>query len=153
MFPKPENIIVENFRGGIKDILGAILREDSENHSNFYELANELKGKTKRETARNIWSFIRGNIRYAPDSGAEVIKSPAKLLYDGVGDCKSMAILAAAILKNLGIKYKYRLVFYDKNKPEQGHIYIVVNDGSKIVIDPVYDKFDKELSYWKKVDV
>ena len=154
VYPKPKKIIVEDFTGGFDDIIGAVLREDQErDHDQFRQLAESLRGKNDRETFRNIWSFVRSKIRYREDQGPEKIKSPARLLNSKVGDCKSMALLSAALVKNLGYPYFFRVTRYNPQTPENGHIYLMaIGKGGAVAIDPVNKVFSNEPKWWRKMD-
>jgi len=153
-FPKAEFRTVSNFRGGFNDIVAEILAEDAEkDHTNFYRLAQSLKGKSQTQTLKNVWAFVRKNVRYIEDGRIEKVKSPARTLADGFGDCKSMALLSGALIKNLGFPYRYRVARYDPNNPEQGHIYVITEaERKKTILDPVHSVFNKEEKFWKKMD-
>ncbi|MEM1323654.1 MAG: transglutaminase domain-containing protein [Bacteroidota bacterium] len=115
------------------------------------EFAPFLRGSNDRATLKNVWRFVRENIRYVRDpEHEEVVKTPGCTLSEGKADCKSMTVLVGSILRALGYDFVYRVAFYDKRTPQQGHIYSVVHlDGEVIVVDPVHDTFDEELHAWK----
>lgn len=137
----------------IEDIVGLILEADRKS-GEFIGDVSGLIGKTDRQTIKNVWSFVRKNVKYREDGGRlEVIKSPRAAIVSGVADCKSMAVMAAAIVRKMGFPYFYRVVFYDKNRPGSGHIYVVVDtENGRVILDPVDPVFDRETSYWKKKD-
>ena len=99
------------------------------------EIAQQLKGENEYNTCRNVWQYIIDNTQYKEDDfGTQFVKTPARLLYDKVGDCKSMSVLAASICTCLGIKGKFRYVGY-KNAKEAHHVFFQTDSG--IAVDPV----------------
>jgi hypothetical protein len=107
-----------------------------------------FEGKNNKETANNIWSFIKHNINYIEDSiSFQDIKLPNRLIKDKKGDCKSFSMLAASILENLGIPYKFAYTSYTNSKTP-GHVYIQTDDG--YIIDAVWNKFNSEKPYTYK---
>lgn len=136
----------------VKDIIDTILRADRMSADFTARFATFLRGSSDRQTLRNIWGFVRKYIRYEKDkAGHEVIKSPGKTWEDRSGDCKSMSVMIGSLVKNLNYKYYYKVVFYDKRYPDQGHIYpvVVLSNGTEVVVDAVHHAFDEELTYWK----
>lgn len=159
---KPSTIILKssmrkerNFRDGdTEDIISTILRMDKEADQYINaDAAKCLKGKDGYETLRNVWRFVKSNVRYKTDRpGKEVVKSPAALFSLKSGDCKSFSISEAALLRALGFKgIRYRFVAYGGNK-EVTHVYIVCKlNGQDVILDAVYHSFDQEEPYtWKK---
>lgn len=140
--------------GDTEDIITTILRMDRESDRYIdVEAAQCLRGKTEYETLRNVWKFVKSNIRYRTDRpGKEVVKSPAALFTLKSGDCKSFSISEAALLRALGFKgIRYRFASYGNNK-EVTHVYIVCRlKGEDVILDAVYNRFDAEEPYtWKK---
>lgn len=103
-----------------------------------------------------LWAYVRSNIPYVPDpAGIQQIKHPARTWEDaerGEGsDCKSMSIFIRFCLYNLGIPHFLRFASYIPSKRIQ-HVYVVaLLDGKEVILDTVYDMFDKEVEYtWKQ---
>lgn len=145
--------------GGTSDIISVVMMAyDIENDDQIKELAHKLQGSTEYETCKNIWQYLIDTIQYRADVGMQQIKSPARLIYDRVGDCKSYSLLTAVILRYLGIQHVFRFVSYDKRK-EATHVYVVVSpskgderSGGVIIIDAVAtvqanQPFNSELKY------
>jgi hypothetical protein len=132
---KPKNetkVIFEN--GKVDDIVKVILLADLKSGECTKKFAKFLKGKTIKETCKNIFNFLKNNIKYIKDiEGVQDIKSPCKTFYDGFADCKSLSIFAASILKNLKIPYKYRLASYSELKIPT-HIYVIALDEKKKIL-------------------
>ena len=98
------------------------------------ELSEHVRGGSEYETCENIWRYVIDNTRYVEDAkGTQFVKTPARLLDDGYGDCKSMAILCASLATCCGIQCSFRFVSFGSSKV--GHVYVVTDSG--INIDPV----------------
>jgi len=132
---KPNNetrVIFEN--GKTEDIVKVILLADLKSKECTKEFAKYLKGRNILETCKNIFYFLKKNIKYIKDKeGIQDVKSPCKTFSDGFADCKSLSIFAASILKNLKIPYKYRLASYSNSKIPT-HIYVVAIDEKKKIL-------------------
>lgn len=105
------------------------------------KIAQQFKGVTEMDTCRNIFDFLKNDIRYVADGSHQKVKLPSALLREKVGDCKSYSLFTGAILSNLGIPWKYVLVSY-REDPTPTHIYVVTDSG--IIIDAVWGKFNSE---------
>lgn len=138
--------------GKTQDIVSAILEADRLNEKQTRDLAPELRGANDMETLRNVWFFVRSNIKYVKDKpGHERIKLPAKTWADRTGDCKSMSVFIAGILKNLKIRCKYRFTAYSAGPVT--HVYVVALLGrQEVILDAVYPRFDEEEPYHHKKD-
>lgn len=115
------------------------------------------------EKCRSVFSYLVKNVSYKLDSyGNQYIKTPARLLKDGNGDCKSLTMFIACCLHCLGVPCKVRFVNYDGGN-QYTHVYPVAVDeyGREIVLDmcetdnqgnPLYNyarpyKRKKDLAY------
>lgn len=105
-------------------------------------IARQFKGTTDRQTALNIFNYLKTKINYKADGNHQKVKLPSALLRTRVGDCKSYALFTAAILTNLKIPYRFTYASYDPNNKEPEHIYITTDSG--FIIDAVYGKFNSE---------
>lgn len=98
-----------------------------------YDAAGRLE---ERQTAYNIWQYVLDHCRYEEDGAfKQLVRSPARLMYDGVGDCKSMAIFCASCLTCLGVPCKFRFVSFTPNSEKASHVYVVTESG--LNVDPV----------------
>lgn len=98
------------------------------------DIAKFLTRSNEYYTCKAIFWYISNKVKYLEDIGEQKIKTPARLLHDGNGDCKSYAIFIASCLRCLGIPAVFRYVsFGDNDIPT--HVYIVTKSG--IIIDPV----------------
>lgn len=113
----------------------------------------------KETIAYNIFAWTNDNIRYKKDpDGQQWVKTPARLIYDGCGDCKSMTILICSVLTLLGVKNKFRFVSYD-HTTNYSHVYpVAIIDGEEIPVDVVAWKqkgyeFGTEVEFTNKKDI
>lgn len=137
------------------DIIAAITSAHHEYLGEYAKFAEKFRGRTDRETAKNIFNFLKKNVVYRIESGnAQTVKSPAALLAQGYGDCKHYSKFAAGILHNLGIPFAYRFASYKYFDRQPGHVFVVIHPGTKkeIWIDPVLPKLDQRKPYFHKID-
>ncbi|MBA4849046.1 hypothetical protein [Emticicia sp. BO119] len=108
-----------------------------------------VKGKSLKETCRNLYSYCRKEFAYHVDpKGKELIRSPYQSWSDrknGI-DCEDYAIIIASTLLELGYSSTLRIVDYGNGWQ---HIYVLVQG---IVIDPVSSLFNYQESYNRKLD-
>lgn len=99
-------------------------------------LAPELYGITTEEACRRIFDYMVENVRYKLDTyGSQYIKSPARLIADGQGDCKSLTMFLACCLHCLGVDHIIRFVNFDGGT-QFSHVYCVALDhGGEIILD------------------
>lgn len=137
--------------GNTQDIINIILEEDKRAHKYTNDFAPSLRGTNIYNTSRNIYHFVRCNIKYRLDPfGKQFIKTPAQTWQDRYADCKSMSLFVGSILKNLGIPYIYRFVGYGQEKDVR-HVYVVVpHKNQEIVIDACAPSFNSEKKYNKQ---
>jgi len=142
--------------GNTSDIIKVVMMAyDIENDPQIKALASQLKGSTDYDTCRNIWQYLIDNVTYRADEGKQEIRTPARLLNDKVGDCKSFSLFTAVILRYLGIDHVFRFVSYD-NRKEATHVYVVAKGN--IIIDAVAAlqaslPFNQELKYNFRCDM
>lgn len=116
--------------------------------------AKELKGNTPLQSAKNVWSWVKQNIKYVLDpAGEQYVKDPAVTFKDGYSDCKSRSLFQASLLKNLGIPFAYRFVYYPGDTIYK-HVYIVAYiNGREYPMDPDMPDFGIEKKpFVKKLD-
>lgn len=105
-------------------------------------ISRQFKGATDRQTALNIFNYLKTKINYKADGNHQKVKLPSALLRTRVGDCKSYALFTAAILQNLKIPYRFTYASYDPNNKEPEHIYVTTDSG--YIIDAVWGRFNSE---------
>ena len=143
-------------QGDVADIMRQILVSLERTKHQTERFAPHLKRESTKSTLRELWNFTKKNLRYVRDKGNhEVINSAACTWHrrDIGSDCKSFTIFIASLLYHLGIPYKLRLIWQDSANPGLAHIYpVALVDGREIPVDAVYDRFGKEVEYYKKQD-
>jgi len=105
-------------------------------------IAPRFKGRTNKQTARNIFDFLKNNIQYKVDGENQKVQLPSALLRDKKADCKSYSLFTAAILSNLSIPYELTYASYTPGNKDPEHIYVTLADGT--IIDAVWGKFNSE---------
>ncbi len=88
----------------------------------------------KGDPAKNVFNFLKNEIKYVADEDLQDIQTPDALLVNGVGDCKSFTLFTVGILANLDYKLKVRFAGYVQDSPIVNHVYSIANG---IVIDAV----------------
>lgn len=114
----------------------------------------ELQGLSTYTACEKLWNFVKYHIRYKKDKrGLEQVRSPRRLIHDGIGDCDCFTTFIDTCLNALQIETINRITKYD-GKDYFQHIYPVVplGNGSFIIMDCVADKFNYEVPYTEKKD-
>lgn len=110
-----------------------------------YDIVEDLRKKGVNDTISideqcyAIFDYLLNHVKYVMDkTGYQYIKSPARLLADGTGDCKSMTIFIASCLHCLGIPHAIRFVNFDGGN-QYTHVYPIAFDeyNSPIILDAV----------------
>ena len=137
--------------GDTQDIINVILQADKKNDARFLEFAKQFE--PTKAGLKKLWKFTRHQIKYKIDSfGTQDIKFPAALWKAKQGDCKSKTLFINQVLKCLGLDYITRFVKFGKDK-DYTHIYsIAILNGQRIVLDSVYEFFNKEAPFSKELD-
>lgn len=149
IIPKPKNQQFIAAYGGVSETIPLMVSIVSESVNALKPLANKLFSSSKKQSAYNVWHFIKINIKYKPDTfGKEQLRYPERIWSErhlGV-DCDDYAIFAATLLSAMGYSPKFKLVkFWDaiKQQPKSsyGHVYVQLDEYA---IDPVMHLFDRE---------
>ncbi len=130
--------------------------------------------KTILQTCEKIFNFCFDHIKYGLEKG-EQLKNPLVVYHYGqrlarafykkngyyskqhTADCDDLAMFIACILRNLNIRYSFRIASYETYS-NYSHVYVIAFDqkGNSIIIDPVYHRFNaekrtvKQLTFEKK---
>lgn len=116
------------------------------------DFAKKFKSGSAGEAALKVWDFVKRNIKYQRDDDEkQAIRLPNRFVNDRTGDCKSYALFIASVLQNLGYTVAFRYTSYNRNNPKPSHVYVYLPDDG-IVVDGVYNYFNKEKPYVYKYD-
>lgn len=127
------------------------------------DLVKKIRYGSVDDQCQAIFRHLCEHVYYKLDTeGDQYIKTPARLIDDGCGDCKSLTMFIACCLHCLGIPFIVRFVNFDGGE-QYTHVYPVAIDeyGNEIVLDycetdedgiPYYDyarpyKKKKDLIY------
>lgn len=137
------------------EIIGAT-NEDIRNviHKNFpkavaqtKQFAKQFKGSDNKETAYNIWKFLRQHIFYQKDDeNFQLVRLPSRFIAEKKGDCKSYSLCAAALLANNNLPVNFIYASYNRFNRTPSHVYVSTtdNNGNKIIVDGVWKFFNSE---------
>ncbi len=112
LVPRPANatVHIKSNEQVERDTIPLIKQIVSETLGQTKALAKKLQGTSLEQTVKNDTDFILKHIRYKRDaSGKEQVREPARLIYDGVGDCDCFATLLSSLLTNQKIKHSLRI--------------------------------------------
>lgn len=101
------------------------------------ELVKELDGLSVEDKCYSVFQYLIQHVRYKLDPmGDQYIKSPARLLSDGEGDCKSLTMFICCCLHCLHVPHIFRFVNFDGGR-QFSHVYAVALDeqGKEIILD------------------
>lgn len=144
----------------VNDIIKAITEAHDKHRAEYKKICREFLGNNKRQTAKNIWVFLKKYVPYNEEpEHNQTIKSPAAIIVTGMynteyNDCKNYSLFAAGILQGLNdlgykIPFCYRFASYNIFDKTPGHVFVVVDPGTdkEIWIDPVLKEFDYKKPY------
>lgn len=141
--------------GGLKQTMEAIRNATRASIAETKTLAKSLKSDTLKQSAYNVWHFLKTNLKYKLDkAGTEQVRTAARSWADrkkGI-DCEDFSIFAYALLTNMGYSPKFEIVAFN-GKKEFGHIYVIVG---AYTVDAVMDLFDKKpanITKFKHMDI
>ena len=123
-----------------KDIVSCWKRCYEEFKEQPRELVSDIQGiggLSVDDKCQAVFGYMVNNTQYRlDDEGVQMIKSPARLIADGCGDCKSYTMFIASCLHCLDIPCIVRFVNFDGGK-QYTHVYPVAIDeqGNEIPLD------------------
>lgn len=153
-----KKVYVKN--GYSRDIIEVCCMCLRENVPHTSKLARYIlsKASSEDEAIYMLVEFMLDNFKYEIDPvGEQLIKTPARFMLDGTGDCKAYSIFVSSVLTNLNISNCLRFVDYSGD--DYTHVYCVAfMDGNEYPIDVVaYIQnnlpIGMELTYRRKLDV
>ena len=129
--------------GGNADVVNAFCSCYEEFKNQPTKLVRQLKevagigGADRESVCEAVFGYMCENVRYQLDpDGEQYIKSPARLLKDGCGDCKSLTMFIASCLHCLGIPCIVRFVNFDGGN-QYTHVYpvAILENGREFILD------------------
>lgn len=96
-----------------------------------------------------IYDYMIKKTRYRLDrDGEQLIKSPARFLTDGCGDCKSYTMFICCCLHCLGIPCIARFVNFDGGS-QYTHVYpVAIDENGKEIIMDACELNEKGIPYY-----
>ena len=108
--------------------------------------------ETERERIERVWAWVKRRLEFIGDERAaaplglggdmpvvETLMRPTDMVSSGMGgDCDDYSMLAACLLKCLGIRSSFATVGADRDKPNAySHVYVVAytKDGERVAVD------------------
>jgi hypothetical protein len=153
LIPLPEHKeYVYKVEGDTQDIIDTVLNAaKTKVNKQFCKFSEEFS--KDEQGLRQLWSFVKYKIVYQKDDdGRQDILLPAALWFRGWGDCKSKTVFIAHVLQCLKIPYIIRFTTYSKGA-NYTHVYpVALLNGKSVIIDTVFDFFNREKTYVKKLD-
>jgi hypothetical protein len=137
------------------DIIQAILNTHKQYTDEYKKIAHIFIGHNIDTTCRNIFDFVKKNIRYVVETeDNQFVRSPQAILTQKVSDCKCMSLFTGGICQALNIPFVYRFASYKSYDKNPAHVFIVVNPGTnnEIWVDPVLHSYNWRKPYHYKID-
>jgi hypothetical protein len=147
-----------------KQSVNEIMRVITDNHTEEKPYFNQQNvcvpfwQGSAESTAKLLFDFCKKHIYYVIEPEKDqTVKTPARLLSDGHGDCKHYAgfivgICDALNKKGYPVEAYYRFVS-DIPGSDVHHVFAVVTDGKKdFWVDPVISYFDKRPTFYNTKD-
>lgn len=150
--PGSGSVLIEKDQS-VFDIMSLIKYVHKKNLSNYDRIAGMFWKGNVYDTCEALWKFCKNNIRYSIETDkVQTVRSPQRILSEVFGDCKHYAsfiggVLGALQRQGYKIDWKYRFASYRLFDSTPGHVFVVVNDGEEIWIDPVLNSFDEHKPY------
>ena len=133
------------------DIINAISIQHQKNLPEAKKIAKYFKGENERDTAKNIFKFLKTEIRYVVEpSEKQTTKTISRFLSDGSGDCKHFSLFTNTIMQSCGYKSLYRFAGYKGKSIQHVYAYLPQTDT---ICDAVLPSFDTEKTPKYKKDI
>jgi hypothetical protein len=157
--PYVGSLKIVKYSQGTGDIINELLQAHKDEAKEYDKIYPYFMGRNVRETCRNIYNFLKQNVRYDIEpSSKQTLKSPSSIIAQGYGDCKQYSQFIGGILGAIqrnrgGAEWCYRFASYNDQKIIQ-HVFVVCKDknGKEIWIDPVLPRFDERKKFNYKID-
>jgi hypothetical protein len=137
------------------DIIQGILDTHEKYQDQYNKISSYFKGYSNEQTARNIFDFLKRNIRYVIENeDQQLLRSAAAILYQAQSDCKCYSLFIGGICQSLNIPFCFRFASYRYGQKNPQHVFVVINPDTKneIWCDPVLSYFNYHKPYQYKLD-
>ncbi len=116
-------------------------------------VSQELQNLSTYAVCEKLWHFVKHHIAYKKDErGIEQVRSPRRLIHDGVGDCDCFTTFIGTCLSVLNIPVINRITKYKEDYFQHIYPIVPIGNGNYITMDCVVDKFNYEEPYTQKED-
>ena len=135
------------------NIIQAIADQHTKNLPDAKKIAKYFKGVDERETAKNIFNFLKSEIVYVVEPAErQTTKTISRFLADANkgNDCKHLSLFTNTILQCCGYKPVYRFAGYSDKKIQHVYSYL---PKSNTITDAVLPTFDTEKTPKIKKDI
>lgn len=149
-----KSVLIQNQTVG--DIKKGLIQWHKKYQSEYDKIAPFFKGDSVEQSARNVYDFLKSNVRYNIESENEqTLRSPSAIIAPGrtVGaDCKNYALFSAGVLDSISrngdkkFSLSLRFASYDLFSSIPKHVFTVINPGTdhEIWVDPVLSYFNEK---------
>lgn len=124
--------------GSNSEIIKAVIITYNQYKNQTSELVENILDCDYNTQCNTLWEYFNENVIYQLDeNNYQFFKTPARLLADGNGDCKSFSIFFASCLHSLNIPFVFRFVNFSGRFFT--HVYVVANPDTEnqIIFDAV----------------
>lgn len=136
---------------GVTDIINGILQTHELYKKDYDLISNYFLGNNATETGKNIWQFLKKNVKYYIESdNVQTLRSPSAIIALPA-DCKSYSLFSMGVLDSLRRKGKlnvdlaFRFAGYDPYSNHLEHVFTVINPNTnnEIWLDAVLNNFNE----------
>jgi hypothetical protein len=150
----------------VSDIITGLVNNHKLHKSEYDNIYQYFVGVNNYETGKNIWNFLKKNVRYKvePES-KQMLKSPAAIITGTINgrlntsDCKNLSLFTGGILSAINrhggrIDWCYRFSSYKLWDKVPQHVFCVINPDTnkEIWIDAVLPEYNQKKAYYYKTD-
>lgn len=157
-FLNNRTVIMDN--QNVNDIITGILETHEKYKSDYDKISNYFLGRNVKETAYNVWKFLKENVPYRVESdNFQTLRSPSSIVSGLPADCKTFSLFSLGILQSLQRKglinctLAYRFAGYNNFNNDLEHVFAVINPKSEneIWCDAVLPNFNqkKQPTFYK----
>jgi len=144
----------------LSDIVKGIVKYHKRHRPQYDKIAHQFWQGDARRTAQTLFNFQKRYVKNVTEGAQrQTIKSPGRILADGVGDCKHYSSFINGVCDSLSrqgypIKALYRFTADRPGEPVH-HVFSVVSDksGHDYWVDPVLGEFNRRPKFHNVTDI